>query len=52
VILKIVPKAGYDMYTRQNQPMTAKKSRNSNSDAALGTTCKIVSVFKEAIINI
>jgi hypothetical protein len=37
VILKIVPKAGYDMYTREDLPMTAKESRNRNSEAAFGT---------------
>ncbi len=28
MILKIVPKAGYDMYTSENRPWTAKESRN------------------------
>ncbi len=30
MILKIFPKAGYDLYTRVNWPMTAKESRNRN----------------------
>ncbi len=48
MILKIVPKAGYDMYTREDRPMTAKESRNRNSEAAFGTSSELVSVFKEA----
>jgi hypothetical protein len=34
VILKIVPKAGYDMFIRENRPMTEKVSRNRNLNAA------------------
>jgi hypothetical protein len=37
VLLKIVPIAGYDMYTGENWPMTAKESQNRNSDTAFRT---------------
>jgi hypothetical protein len=41
VILKIVPKAGCDMYTIANLPMREKEIRNKNSDAAFGTVFRI-----------
>ncbi len=37
MILKIVPKAGLDMYTGENLPRTAKESLNRNYDAAFRT---------------
>jgi hypothetical protein len=50
--MKIVPLAGYDMYTGENRPMTAKESRNRNSDAAFEQSLELVSVFKEASKNL
>ncbi len=47
VILKIVPKAGHEMYTREIQKMRAKERRNRNvmrlTEQSLGL---LVSVFK------
>jgi hypothetical protein len=62
VTLKVVPKpncsseyfsiTGYDMYTGEIRPMTAKESRNQNSDAASEQSLDLVSVFKEASKNL
>ncbi len=52
VILKHVPKAGFDMYSGENQPMIEKESLERNSDAAFRTIFRIiVSVFKETCRN-
>jgi hypothetical protein len=46
---KIVPKniltVGYEMYTRENEPMTKKKSWNRNSDVAYGTIFRVSSCY-------
>jgi hypothetical protein len=36
------------MYNGENSPLTAKESRNRNSDAAFGTIFRIRTFFKEA----
>ncbi len=46
VILKIVPKAGYDMFSRENRPMTEKVSRNRNFDAASWPIFRIREFFQ------
>jgi hypothetical protein len=51
VILKIVPKVGYGMNTAENRQVTAKESRNRNSNAAFGKIFGIIKFFKEARRN-
>jgi hypothetical protein len=46
--MKIVPKAGYGMNTAENRQVTAKESRNRNSNAAFGKIFGIIKFFKEA----
>jgi hypothetical protein len=48
VILKIFPKAGNDIYTGENRPLTPKESQ---SDAAFKQSSELVSVFKESSRN-
>ncbi len=45
VTLEIVKKAGYGVYSKENLPMTAKKSRNRNSEASFGTVLKNLTTF-------
>jgi hypothetical protein len=43
--MKVIPKAGDDMNTGENRSMRDKKSRNRNSDAAIGTSLRISAVL-------
>jgi hypothetical protein len=43
--MKVIPKAGDDMNTGKNRSMREKKSRNRNSDAAIGTSLRISAVL-------
>jgi hypothetical protein len=45
VILKIVPKTGYEMYTGENRLRAAKESKNRNSDAASEQSLELVGNF-------
>jgi hypothetical protein len=47
VILKIVPKAGFDMYTRENRLVIAKEAGKINYEAAFGTSFKIGECFQK-----
>jgi hypothetical protein len=51
--MKIVPKAGFDMFTGENHPIPAKESWNRNSYVSFGTILRInnFQIFKEASKN-
>jgi hypothetical protein len=46
---KIVPKAGYDMYTGEIRPMNAKESQNINTYTAFGTIFRIIKCFQRSM---
>jgi hypothetical protein len=48
VILKIVPKADFDLYSGENQPMTEKESLKRNYDASLRTIFRISKCFQRS----
>jgi hypothetical protein len=50
--LKIFPKAGHDMYNGENRPVSEKECSNRNSDEFPEQSVELVSVFREASINI
>jgi hypothetical protein len=51
VILKIVPKAGYECTQEKNRPMRANESRNRNLMPLSEQIFELVSAFKEASKN-
>jgi hypothetical protein len=48
VILKIVRKAGYDMYLGENWPLAAKESKNIDSEAAFGPIFRTSNCFQRS----
>jgi len=51
VIHKLVPKNGYDMYTRENRLIIENESRNRSSGAAFGTIFRISNYFQSSKQN-
>jgi hypothetical protein len=46
--MKIVPKAGYDMYLGENWPLAAKETWNIDSKAAFGTIFRTINCFQRS----
>ncbi len=51
VILKIVPKAGYELYSGEIQPMRVNEGRSRYLLLLAEQSLELVSVFKEASRN-